>query len=95
MYNVIVGQKKKILEVLKVRGQKEMNVIREYNHLSYAMIIYGEILVLEEQEGIKIITDKSDNEQIKMLYKIEEQLSDSFYDFDSMVNYFIQSEILK
>ena len=72
-----------------------MNVIREYNHLSYAMIIYGEILVLEEQEGIKIITDKSDNEQIKMLYKIEEQLSDSFYDFDSMVNYFIQSEILK
>ena len=78
-----------------MRGQKEMNVIREYNHLSYAMIIYGEILVLEEQEGIKIITDKSDNEQIKMLYKIEEQLSDSFYDFDSMVNYFIQSEILK
>ena len=78
-----------------MRGQKEINIIREYNHLSYAMIIYGEILVLEEQEGIKIITDKSDNEQIKMLYKIEEQLSDSFYDFDSMVNYFIQSEILK
>lgn len=78
-----------------MRGQKEINIIREYNHLSYAMIIYGEILVLEEQEGIKIITDKSDNEQIKMLYKIEEKLSDNVYNFDSMVNYFIQSEILK
>ena len=78
-----------------MRGQKEMDIIREYNHLNYAMIIYSELLVLEEQEGIKIITDKSDNEQIKMLYKIEEKLSDNVYNFDSMVNYFIQSEILK
>ena len=78
-----------------MRGQKEMDIIREYNHLNYAMIIYSELLVLEEQEGIKIITDKSDNEQIKMLYKIEEKLSDNVSNFDSMVNYFIQSEILK